>query len=278
MKRVIVLLALLAAAALPAATPVGALPLQVTCFDEVATPGHSGTAVGETIYGTAGDDVILGWGGNDIIYGLGGHDLICGGEGDDRIYGGPGGDFLDGDWGNDRVFGQGGNDGYVLGGDGNDLLSPGAGSITYTGTVEGGAGRDRIIIDQRSVNDVFGGPGRDTIDFRHAPVGINVDLRYGQFLDATLTGDIGYLVSQVENVYGSEFNDYLRGNRRVNRLYGVGGDDHLFGYGGDDFLSGGDGDDHLNGGAGIGDWIEGGAGSDTCVDFDGFIVMDECEP
>jgi Ca2+-binding RTX toxin-like protein len=259
------------------ATPVGAFPLQVTCFGEVATPGLSGTDGDDIIYGTAGDDVILGWAGNDTIYGLGGRDRICGGAGNDTIYGGPGGDLLDGEWGNDRVYGQGGNDGYVLGGDGNDILSPGAGSITYTGTVEGGAGRDRIIIDQEGVNDVFGGPGRDTIDFRHSPVGINVDLRYGQYLDATLTGNIGYMVSQVENVYGSEFDDYLRGNSRVNRLYGVGGDDHLFGYGGDDSLFGGAGDDYVNGGAGIGDWIEGNGGFDTCVDPDGFIVMDECE-
>ena len=153
------------------------------------------------------------------------------------------------------MHGQGGNDGFVLGGDGNDVLSPGAGAFTYTGTVEGGAGRDRIIIDQNGVNDIFGGPGRDTIDFRNAPVGVNVDLRYGQFLDATLTGGIGYMVFEVEVVFGSDFADVIKGNSRANRLYGNGGDDALYGRGGDDLLNGGPGTDALYGGL----------GQDTCL-------------
>ena len=256
-KAMFVLIAL--GAMLAAAAPVGA---GFGCFS------HSATVLGategdDTLYGTSGDDVIMGLGGNDTIYGMGGHDLICGGEGDDRLYGGSGGDFLNGDGGNDRVSGQGGGDGYVLGGDGNDILSPGAGPFLYTGTVEGGAGRDRIVIDDYSVNEIFGGPGRDTIDFRNAPVGINVDLRYGQFLDGMASGMIGYMVNEVEVVYGSEFDDNLRGDGRANRLYGFGGNDHLYGFGGDDLLYGGDGDDYLAGGAGS-DLDDGGAGWDAC--------------
>jgi len=85
-----------------------------------------------------------------------------------------------------------------------------------------------------------------------------------------------------EGVTGSEFNDYLVGNSKVNDLhgtdgddilYGEGGNDNLFGGGGDDIVYGGDGDDTiradagadtLNGGAGA-DILTGGAGNDDFV-------------
>jgi Ca2+-binding RTX toxin-like protein len=268
MKRVLVLLALLAAAALPAATPVGALPLQVTCFGEVATPGLSGTDGDDIIYGTAGDDVILGWGGNDTIYGLGGRDRICGGAGDDLIYGGPAGDLLDGEWGNDRVYGQGGNDGFLLGGDGNDLLVPGPGNVSFTATIEGGAGRDRIVIGGTGYNEVFGGTGRDTIDFRQTPQGIVIDLKWSEFGNQYGPPAVGGKAFEIENVYGSPFDDVIWGNAGANRLYGFQGADTIHGRGGDDYL---------DGGPSLGDWLEGNDGFDTCVDPDGFIVMDECE-
>ena len=269
MKRIVVLLLLLAAAALPTAAQAGGLPLQVTCFGEVATPGLSGGPGPDTLYGTPGDDVIFGWGGDDIIYGLGGRDRICGGEGNDRIYGGPGGDLLDGDWGNDRVYGQTGSDGYILGSDGNDVLFPGPGSMAFTATIEGGAGRDRIVIDRPGYNEVFGGAGRDTIDFRGAPFGMLLDLRFeAEYIDDSGVPTIGGKAFEVENAYGSAHDDFLSGNARANRLYGFGGSDTLHGRAGDDYL---------DGGTSVGDWIEGDEGADTCTDPDGFIVMDECE-
>jgi Ca2+-binding RTX toxin-like protein len=267
MKRAIVLLLLCAAVALPAAQ-VGALPFQVTCFDRVATPGHSGGPGADIIYGTAGDDVILGWEGDDIIYGMGGRDRICGGAGNDRIYGGPGGDLLNGDWGNDRVFGQGGNDGFLLGGDGNDVLVPGAGSVSYTATIEGGAGRDRIVVGQTGYNEVFGGAGKDTLDFRQAPQGMVIDLKWAEFGNRYGPPAIGGKAFEVENAYGSAFDDTIWGKLGANRLYG---------FGGADTIQGRAGDDCLDGGTSLADWIEGDDGFDTCVDPDGFIVMDECE-
>jgi serralysin len=110
---------------------------------------------------------------------------------------------------------------------------------------------------------VWGGSGRDTIDFRNAPVGINVNLKFSQFLDGTLTGVIGYMVREVEDVYGSGFDDTITGTGRPNHLYGFGGADHIMGLGGDDFLYGGDGDDWLAGGADY-DTLDGGDGWDAC--------------
>jgi len=267
MKRAIVLLFLGAAAALPAAAQ-AAFPLQVTCFGEVATPGFTGTAAGETIHGTPGNDVILGWQGDDIIYGNGGRDRICGGEGDDVIYGGPGGDSLDGDWDNDRVFGQGGNDGYLLGGDGNDVLVPGAGSVSFTATIEGGAGRDRIVVSQTGYNEVFGGAGKDTVYFRRAPQGMVIDLKWAEFGNRYGPPAIGGKAFEVENVYGSAFDDAISGSAGANRLFGMDAADTIHGR---------NGDDYIDGGFSMGDWLEGDGGTDTCVDPDGFIVGDECE-
>jgi len=42
-------------------------------------------------------------------------------------------------------------------------------------------------------------------------------------------------------------------------------------------LFGESGDDRLFGGPHVGDWMDGGAGTDTCEDPDGWIVRDECE-
>ena len=268
MKRIGVLLLLLVTVALPAAAQAGAPPFQVTCFDEVADVAYKGTSGPDTFYGTPGDDVMIGWEGDDILYGNGGRDRICGGAGNDRIYGGPGGDLLDGDWGNDRVFGQGGNDGYLLGGDGNDVLVPGAGSVGFTATIEGGAGRDRVVVGQTGYNEVFGGAGKDTIDFRQAPQGMVIDLKWAEFGNRYGPPAIGGKAFEVENVYGSAFDDTIWGKLGANRLYGFGGADTIQGRAGDDYLDGGTNAD---------DWLEGGDGFDTCVDPDGFIVRDECE-
>lgn len=252
---------------LVAAAPAAAFRIP-DCFGLEATPGHLGTAGDDLIVGTSGNDVIIGLGGNDILRGGGGRDRICGGAGNDRIYGGAGGDLLDGEDGNDRVNGQGGNDGFVLGGDGRDVLRPGPGSIAYTATVEGGAGRDRVVIDAEGYNEVFGGPGRDTIDFLGAPTRMNVDLKWGEYGNNLGVPPIGGRVWQVEDAVGSQFDDFIWGNSRANRLYG---------YGGADTIRGRHGDDYLWGGLSPGDWLEGDAGFDTCEDPDGWIVMDECE-
>ena len=59
----------------------------------------------------------------------------------------------------------------------------------------------------------------------------------------------------IENVIGSAFSDYLRGDSLPNLLEAFGSDDILEGRGGDDALDGGEGAD-----AG-----DGGDGSDNCV-------------
>ncbi len=206
------------------------------------------------LMGTPGNDVMLGTADDDVMYGFGGHDTICGGTGDDIIYGGPGRDWLRGDPGNDRLYGQNGCD-WLMGEEGNDLLVFGAAVSGCASTAEGGDGRDRFIIDREGDNEIFGGPGRDTVDFRKAPAGIFIDLASGQFWSLGAP-PIGSLIWEVENVFGTDWADEIYGSRRVNRLYGFGDSDIIHGRGGDDFL---------DGGAGLGDLLFGDGGYDTCT-------------
>jgi Ca2+-binding RTX toxin-like protein len=226
---------------LAAALPAGAKP---TCAGVTLT-----LPVG-TLTGTAANDVMLGTSAGEAIYGLGGADIICGGGGGDDIYGGPGNDTLIGGDGDDRLYGQGGCD-HLKGGVGNDLLLPGPPGTACAGSLEGEGGRDRFVITSVGRNDVFGGPGKDTLDFRQSPAAMTVDLgghppTY-DFAGAPPTSSVIY---DVEVVFGSQLGDTIDGGDLDDDLRGFGGDDYLYGWDGDDRLIGGDGDDTVDGGAG----------------------------
>jgi Ca2+-binding RTX toxin-like protein len=247
---------LLAVGLAGAAVPAGAE--SVTCLGWELTE-----SVG-TLVGTSARDILLGTAADETISGLGGNDVICGGGGNDLLYGGAGFDNLDGGDGNDSLYGQGGCD-YLRGGAGNDVLWPGPSGQACAGTLDGHLGRDRMVISAAGRNDVFGGPGRDTLDFRRSPVGVVVNLGLHpptyDFVDVLTTNSAVY---DIEVVFGSKYADILGGGDGNDDLRGFGGDDTLFGGNGDDHLVGGDGTDTVNG------WN----GTDTCDGED----MQLCNP
>ena len=141
--------------------------------------------------GGAGDDTLLGGNGADTLIGGLENDLIDGGAGDDRIFAGDGDDFAAMDPGNDGVFLGAGNDyaapldptaidtgaDMVRGGDGNDTLIGDGGHDTLmgdagddvldltgqaTGSAEGGAGDDHLLLDDGDIG--YGGNGSDTFE------------------------------------------------------------------------------------------------------------------
>ena len=212
----------------------------------VATGGTAGHAAGDTytnierffgsnfgdtldgadgndfLSGLSGDDTINGAGGNDNLLGGLGSDDISGGSGDDRILGSQGEDILNGDAGNDRLLGGADND-TINGGDDNDTLDGGAGADA----LDGGAGVDRAI-------------------YTSATAGVEADLA-----DGGTGGDAnGDTYNNVENLYGSFFDDILIGDSNNNLLVGLAGDDVLDGQGGNDRLIGSAGNDTLVGGLG----------------------------
>jgi hypothetical protein len=172
-----------------------------------------------TITGTAGADRLTGTSGNDVICGLGGDDVLDGRGGNDEIYG---------DEGDDEVIGKGGND-KLFGGDGVDLLLPGSGNDTADG---GASVRDRVLY-----SDITGG-------------GVNVFLSSGAVSPEAGSNVGSDQLSNIEQVFGSEFDDIL-----VAQIAGVAST-----------VKGGGGDDHLDTDDGDGlDAMVGNAGSDICA-------------
>ena len=198
-----------------------------------------GSGYGDVLGGDAGANRLSGGGGNDQLSGRGGDDALDGGAGADRLLGGGGDDVLEGGAGADQLFGDTGKD-ELRGEDGDDVL-------------EGGAGADRLL----------GGAGVDWVSYSGSNRGVTVDLGEGTGKGGHAEGDV---ITDIENLFGSDHEDVLEGDGSGNQLFGGGGDDRLSGRGGDDVLAGGAGADRLSGGAGV-DTVSY-AGSDLAVTVD----------
>lgn len=201
-----------------------------------------------------------------------------GGEGDDSGHHGgttgtEGDDFLE-YTGTDSVtiYGLGGND-TIYGGPGDDFLYGGPGNDSLYG-LQG----DDFLNGGTGSNFIDGGMGDDTVSFEDSPDPLSSYDLNGTFGDTTVTN--------IENLYGSAFNDSLNGDAFANlfkgkagndnisgnggndTIFGDEGNDTLYGNNGDDVLYGGDGADYLVGGPGD-DLITGGPGADTIYGDDG---------
>ena len=123
-----------------------------------------------------------------------------------------------------------------------------SGNDTLTGTTEsdiiyGLAGDD--ILDGNLGNDtLFGGSGDDVAFYYYATSAVTANLLTG----TTSGGDGNDTLSEIENLYGSTFNDALTGDANDNWLFGDLGNDTLVSGAGDDILRGNQGDDSLIGG------------------------------
>jgi Ca2+-binding RTX toxin-like protein len=174
--------------------------------------------------------------------------MIYGLGGDDTIYGGPAGDGLYGGTGNDKLYGLGGDD-FLEGGPGSDYLDGGDG--TDTASFE-----DSAVLVQGFLNGatpaIF---GDDTL--------VNIENIYGSAYNDSLNGD-----SYANLLRGKDGNDILVGNAGNDTLYGDEGTDYLLGDAGDDLLYGGTGNDTLEGGVDD-DVLYGGDGDDSLVGGDG---------
>jgi Ca2+-binding RTX toxin-like protein len=135
----------------------------------------------------------------------------------------------------------------IVGNAGADLIKGGGGHDA----IKGGGGAD--FID--------GGSGIDTAYYDDSSVGVTVNISTGTGKYGTAEGDT---LVDIENLFGSAYNDRLIGNSGENRLEGAGGNDTLKGIGAADELLGGAGDDTIYV-DGIDDVVDGGSGVDTLV-------------
>ena len=138
-------------------------------------------------------------------------------------------------------------------------------------TLDGGGGVDRVRYDRSGVDavvvDLDAGTATGAWDgngFTHLLS--NIEYVRGSYFDDALLGSDGE-----DTLKGRAGNDTLSGRDGDDRLYGEGGNDSLIGGLGRDRLYGGDGDDTLDGSAGDattegkGDYMRPGLGSNTII-------------
>ncbi|MDJ0609183.1 MAG: cadherin domain-containing protein [Kiloniellales bacterium] len=85
-----------------------------------------------------------------------------------------------------------------------------------------------------------GGAGTDTASYEGSSAAVTVDLDAGTGIGGDAEADI---LSNIENLVGSDHNDVLTGDSGINTLWGGEGDDTLTANGGDDTLYGEEGSD-----------------------------------
>jgi Ca2+-binding RTX toxin-like protein len=108
--------------------------------------------------------------------------------------------------------------------------------------IYGADGSDLIYAGSGSGNDTFdGGNGNDIICYYKSSSGVTVNLSLTTAQNTLGNGTDTIL--NIENLYGSNFNDILKGTTGINTIRGYDGDDAIFGYGGNDILTGGNGAD-----------------------------------
>ena len=245
------------------------------------------------------------------IIGTNGNDTLTGGAGNDYLFGGAGDDALDGRAGNDTLDGGTGFDtaqyptatngvnvnlstGTASGGGGNDILSniEGVFGSNFNDTLIGDAGNNTLV--GRAGNDTLDGrSGFDAASYVNAPKAVNVNLSTG----TASGGDGNDILSNIEGIFGSSFNDTLIGNAGSNTLDGRAGNDTLDGGAGSDAASyinapkavnvnlatgnasGGDGNDVLSNfeavyGSIFNDTLIGDAGSNTLDGRAGNDILD----
>ena len=172
---------------------------------------------------------------------------LHGGTGNDVLSGGDLRDTLYGERDNDVLFGYLGND-QLFGGLGDDFMNGGAGADTLNG-----------------------GDGTDRVSYNGSNAGVTVNLTTGTVTGGHATGDV---LTSIESIDGSNFNDTLRGGQGAlgGSLFGFGGDDILTTGAAPSMLSGGDGNDRLTA-SGNGHTLVGGLGNDTYVVLSGTGVL-----
>jgi Ca2+-binding RTX toxin-like protein len=272
-----------------------------SAFDDVLT-GDAGPNV---LDGGEGADRIAGGGGDDVLHGGPHDDILDGDEGDDHLAGGTGNDLLTGGAGDDELDGGTGDDAVsfadapggvvvdladgsgrgvgvgvdalveiedAVGSAHDDRLFGGPGVNVLLGLggddeLGGRGGRDRLAGGPGD-DRIRGGGSSDVLDLSDATGPVRVDLRTG-----AVSGEGWDVVSGVEDVLGSSYDDVLIGNVRANYLYGGAGADILRGMGRADWLDGGPGPDRVRGQRGHdvmygrrgADRLVGGAGYDTAT-------------
>lgn len=218
---------------------------------------NENASAGVTLNGGEGNDLLVDKSltVDPVIFNGGiGDDIIRIGVGTSTIHGDAGVDMIDfsnavGATGIAFTIGMNGEGSFI------PPVSTGLGTITSYDGIEGvigtknddtltGNGDDNIFRGGGGDDTIDGAGGNDIIDYRDATGGISINLvSSAAVTDFSAPGLGTDHYSNIEGVYGSQFNDDLGGNASNNVLSGFGGDDLLTPNGGNDTLTGGSGRD-----------------------------------
>lgn len=229
----------------------------------------TGTLRSDTLTGDSLANTLVGLDGNDVLSGLGGGDSLLGGEGDDRLIGGEGADTLTGNEGTDTAdysLETAGIEVYLDNGSASLVDQSGAtDQLDSIEEITGSQGDDTFGGDAN--NNYFDGQaGSDTLDFSRSQINSGVtaslDSRQASYTFNGVASTDTFI--RIENLLGTDFDDFLTGDTSANTLSGGALTDTLHGLDGNDTLNGGLNDDILHGDAGD-DTINGDEGDDTLI-------------
>jgi Ca2+-binding RTX toxin-like protein len=270
----------------------------------------TGSDFNDNLTGDDGNNLLEGGLGNDSLDGGAGIDtasyqnaatavnanlatgMVSGGAGNDTLVNI---ENLNGSAFNDNLTGDANNN-ILSGGDGNDTLNGGLGvdTVSYatansavkinlaltTAQNTGGAGTDTLSNIENVIGSAFddtftgttaanvfdGGDGVDTLSYSNATAAVTANLNTG-----TATGGSGNdVLTHLENLFGSDFNDQLTGSDADNLIKGLGGNDTLDGGLGVDTLSYSGATAAVTANLATGK-VTGGAGNDLVSNFENLI-------
>ena len=139
------------------------------------------------------------------------------------------------------------------------------------------AGNNTYTISSSSANFIWDGAGADQIDASQAYQATTIYLTpgYWGYLGSNKTSTItssGQITvnfgTMIENLIGSNYDDYLYGNEVGNKIEGGAGNDSIEGWDGPDTIIGGAGNDSIEGGDGNDTLVVSGLFSNYIVRFD----------
>ena len=202
-------------------------PTEMVDYEETVPDIENLTGSGhdDILAGDSRANTIKGGGGNDKLYGGpgGGDDVLYGGAGMDSLYGGHDDDTLDGGPGNDTLHGGAGADTYY-GGYGSDMIYADTTDAVFDGFIKDEDSGTADIQDSQgnTVTEAADDPRAvDTVSFERSKVGVGTD--------ATDKWNLADDATHIENIIGSDENDFLGGNGGDNTIEGRDGADNMDG-------------------------------------------------
>ena len=205
---------------------------QVTEFNE----NNNVSTTVQVILGNDTANTLTGSSIGNLMFALGGDDSLNGGGGADTMVGGTGDDTYAVDNPGDQVVENSGEGADLVMASVSHTLQANVENLTLTGAaansatgnalvniITGNAGNN-VLAGLGGADTINGGGGLDTSTYAASPSGVNVSLATGAASGGDADGDV---LSNVENLTGSAFDDVIEGDGGNNVLVGGAGVDML---------------------------------------------------